>query len=74
MKVDYTLGGLDADLEYKMAIDVTARGETRGVTNAARAPWRNVADADGLDVHGRAVRGEIEKGNWGFRLSLGHEF
>lgn len=33
--VNYTLGGLDADLDYKVAFDVTANGVTRGVTNAA---------------------------------------
>ena len=33
--VDYTLGGVEADLDYKVAFDVTANGVTRGVTNAA---------------------------------------
>ena len=33
--VDYTLGGIDADGWYKVAFDVTAKNETKGVTNAA---------------------------------------
>ena len=33
--VNYTLGGMDAKLKYKVAFDVTAKNETRGVTNAA---------------------------------------
>ncbi|MCQ2391073.1 MAG: hypothetical protein MJ240_06600 [Kiritimatiellae bacterium] len=33
--VDYTLGGVDADLDYRVAFDVTANGVTKGVTNAA---------------------------------------
>ncbi|MDO5320638.1 MAG: hypothetical protein Q4G65_18595 [bacterium] len=32
--VDYTLNGVDADLDYKVAFDVTANGVTKGVTNA----------------------------------------
>ena len=33
--VDYSLGGLDAAKEYKVAFDITANGVTKGVTNAA---------------------------------------
>ena len=33
--VNYTLGGMDAATDYKVAFDVTANGVTRGVTNAA---------------------------------------
>ena len=33
--VAYTLSGVDADVDYKIAFDVTANGVTRGVTNAA---------------------------------------
>lgn len=39
---------------------------------AGEALWR--FGGDGLDVNGQAVHGEIEHGNWGFRLSLGYEF
>lgn len=35
--VRYTLGGTDADLKYKVAVDIAAKGETRSVTNAAAA-------------------------------------
>lgn len=33
--VNYTLSGVDADIDYKVAFDVTANGVTRGITNAA---------------------------------------
>ena len=33
--VNYTLGGLDADLDYKVAFDVTAGGQTASITNVA---------------------------------------
>ena len=33
--VDYTLSGVDADIGYKVAFDVTANGVTKGVTNVA---------------------------------------
>ena len=33
--VDYSLGGLDAATDYKVAFDITANGVTKGVTNAA---------------------------------------
>ena len=39
---------------------------------AGEALWR--FGGEGLDVNGRTVHGEIEHGNWGFRLSLGYEF
>ena len=39
---------------------------------AGEALWR--FGDEGLEVDGRTVHGEIEHGNWGFRLSLGYEF
>lgn len=39
---------------------------------AGEALWR--FGGDDLAVDGRAVRGDIEHGNWGFRLALGYEF
>ena len=39
---------------------------------AGEALWR--FGGEGLDVGGQTVNGEIEHGNWGFRLSLGYEF
>lgn len=39
---------------------------------AGEALWR--FGGDDLDVSGRALRGEIETGSWGFRLSLGYTF
>ena len=57
VKVDYTLGGLDADLEYKVAFDVTARGVTRGVTNAA-AKLENRAYTEVIDT--KALFGEAK--------------
>lgn len=33
--VNYTLGGTDAKIEYKVAFDVTAGGQTASVTNDA---------------------------------------
>ena len=41
--VTYTLGGVDADLSYKVAFDVTANGVTKGVTNAATKLMDGVA-------------------------------
>ena len=39
---------------------------------AGEALWR--FGGEDLEVGGRAVRGGIENGDWGFRLSLGYEF
>ena len=39
---------------------------------AGEALWR--FGGDDLEVSGRTVHGSIERGNWGFRLSLGYEF
>lgn len=39
---------------------------------AGEALWR--FGGDDLEVNGKAVRGDIEHGDWGFRLSLGYEF
>ena len=39
---------------------------------AGEALWR--FGGEDLAVDGRAVRGDIEHGNWGFRLALGYEF
>ena len=33
--VNYTLGGTDATLNYKVAFDITAGGQTASVTNVA---------------------------------------
>ena len=43
-----------------------------GFVLAGEALWR--FGGDDLEVDGRAVRGGIEHGDWGFRLSLGYEF
>ena len=39
---------------------------------AGEALWR--FGGDDLEVKGRTVHGDIEHGDWGFRLSLGYEF
>ena len=46
--------------------------EWEGFVLAGEALWR--FGGDDLDVRGRTVRGEIESGRWGFRLSLGYTF
>lgn len=39
---------------------------------AGEALWR--IGGDDLDVSGKTLKGGIEHGNWGFRMSLGYEF
>ena len=64
--VNYTLGGLDADLDYKVAFDVTANGVTRGVTNAAaKLAARPVLTSDtdelSIDRSNRVFRAETPR-------------
>lgn len=49
VRVDYTLDGVDADHEYKVAFEVTLRGETRGITNAV-AQLENKAYTQMIDT------------------------
>ncbi len=46
--------------------------QRNGFVLAGEALWR--FGGDDLEVDGRAVRGSIKHGDWGFRLSLGYEF
>lgn len=55
--VTYTLGGVDADLNYKVAFDVTANGVTKGVTNVAAKLTDGVASQviDTATLFGTAI-------------------
>ena len=59
--VDYSLGGLDAAKEYKVAFDITANGVTKGVTNAAAkltSGQQTVFTYDTVSLFGAETRAE----------------
>ena len=62
--VDYSLGGLDAAKEYKVAFDITANGVTKGVTNAAAkltSGQQTVFTNDTVSLFGAETRAEDAK-------------
>ena len=62
--VDYSLGGLDAAKEYKVAFDITANGVTKGVTNAAAkltSGPQTVFTYDTVSLFGAETRAEDAK-------------
>ena len=62
--VDYSLGGLDAAKEYKVAFDITANGVTKGVTNAAAkltSGQQTVFTYDTVSLFGAETRAEDAK-------------